>query len=200
MTATSNGVSKTTSISLVASTTTCPCSIWKPTTVPTLIAAIDTTPVELGVKFRSNVAGYILGVRFYKGPQNTGTHTGKLWSKGGTLLASVTFKKETDSGWQQADFSTPIAIAANTTYIVSYWSPASHYSADRGYFQSAGVTSAPLYALAEGEDGGNGVYTYSRSHFLDHLGFQQLLGGFVLQYCPFYHFDHRARQIKHPVN
>ena len=36
--------------------------------------------VELGVKFRSDVAGYITGIRFYKGAGNTGTHVGHLWT------------------------------------------------------------------------------------------------------------------------
>ena len=37
--------------------------------------------VELGVKFRTDVAGSITGVRFYKGSQNTGTHVGHLWTR-----------------------------------------------------------------------------------------------------------------------
>lgn len=116
------------------------------------------------MKFRSSAAGYILGIRFYKGPKNTGTHTGKLWTKGGTLLGTVTFSGETASGWQQANFATPIAIAANTTYVVSYWSPASHYSVNNTYF-TTGMTSGPLYALKDGEDGANSIYKYSSSAF-----------------------------------
>ena len=57
----------------------CPCSIWndcrhRPRSTN------DTSAVELGVKFRSDVAGYITGIRFYKGPDNTGTHVGHLWT------------------------------------------------------------------------------------------------------------------------
>jgi len=116
------------------------------------------------MKFRSQVAGYILGVRFYKDSKNIGTHTGSLWTKGGTLLATVTFSNETASGWQQANFSKPVAIAANTIYVVSYWSPASHNSfADKGFASS--ITNGPLYALKDGEDGGNGLYFYTRSTF-----------------------------------
>ncbi len=117
------------------------------------------------MKFRSSVAGYVLGVRFYKGPLNIGTHTGEVWTKGGTLLAQVTFGNETASGWQQANFSTPVAVAANTTYVISYWSPASHYSSNVNYFESSGITNGPLYALRNGQDGGNGVYRYNRSNF-----------------------------------
>ena len=42
-----------------------------------------TSAVEVGVKFRADVAGYITGVRFYKGPGNTGTHVGHLWTSSG---------------------------------------------------------------------------------------------------------------------
>ena len=36
----------------------------------------DHSAVELGVRFSSDVGGTITGIRFYKGPQNTGVHTG----------------------------------------------------------------------------------------------------------------------------
>jgi uncharacterized protein (TIGR03437 family) len=166
ITAKLNGSSTTASISLTTSTTaTCPCSVWKSTSLPTLVSDPDTGAVELGLKFKSKVAGYILGVRFYKGPQNTGTHAGHLWTSGGTLLASVTFASETSSGWQQALFSTPVAVTANTTYIVSYWAPAGHYPDDSSYFTASGVDNGPLHAMKDGEVGNNDVYTYTKSSF-----------------------------------
>ena len=54
----------------------------------------DASAVELGVRFTADVAGTITGMRFYKGPQNTGTHTGTLWSATGTKLATATFTSE----------------------------------------------------------------------------------------------------------
>ena len=72
------------------------------------------------MKFRTDVAGYITGVRFYKGTGNTGTHVGNLWTAGGTPLATATFTAETATGWQQVTFATPVAVAANTTYVASY--------------------------------------------------------------------------------
>jgi hypothetical protein len=35
-----------------------------------------------------------------------------LWNQAGEILAQVTFTNETDDGWQQADFSTPVAVTA----------------------------------------------------------------------------------------
>ncbi len=93
----------------------------------------------------SDVSGYITGIRFYKGPGNTGTHIGNLWTSTGTLLATVTFTDETASGWQEADFSTPVAITAGTTYVASYYAPAGDYAADTFYFALSGVNSGPLH-------------------------------------------------------
>ena len=71
--------------------TTASVTIWPVSAVPAIIDAGADSPVELGVKFRSDVSGHITGVRFYKSAANTGTHTGSLWSSTGALLASATF-------------------------------------------------------------------------------------------------------------
>ena len=95
-------------------------NLWSGSATPTAASDPDPNSVELGVKFGSDVAGWITGIRFYKGPGNTGTHIGHLWTSNGTRLASATFTNETASGWQQVSFATPVAIAANTTYVASY--------------------------------------------------------------------------------
>ncbi|MFI5894012.1 DUF4082 domain-containing protein [Actinoplanes sp. NPDC051513] len=138
----------------------CPCSIWPTTAAPTSPADSDTSAVELGVKFRSDLAGFVTGVRFYKGSGNSGTHVGHLWNASGTNLGTVTFTSETTTGWQTATFAAPIAVAANTTYIASYYAPNGRYAADNGGFASAAVDNAPLHALRDGTDGGNGIYRY----------------------------------------
>ena len=62
------------------------------------------------MKFKSDTFGMVSGIRFYKAAANTGTHIGTLWTSGGTKLAQVTFTGETASGWQQANFSTPVIV------------------------------------------------------------------------------------------
>jgi hypothetical protein len=104
-------------------------------------------------------------VRFYKAGTNTGTHIGSLWSNTGTLLATATFSGETASGWQQVLFTTPVAVTANTTYVVSYHTDTGNYGFTGGAFTSAGVDNAPLHALATGVDGANGVYRYGATAF-----------------------------------
>ena len=110
------------------------------------------------MKFQSSVAGSVVGLAFYKGPQNTGTHVGNLWNSNGTNLASVTFDGETASGWQTMNFANPVNIPANTTFIISYHTTAGFYSADRNFFINS-LTVGPLVALATGS-GGNDVYNY----------------------------------------
>ena len=92
-------------------------------------------------------------------------HTGSLWTLAGTLLSTVTFTNETASGWQQATLPAPVAVTANTTYVVSYHSPLGIYSATSGAFASAGVINGPLEALSNSAAGGNGVYRYGPTAF-----------------------------------
>jgi hypothetical protein len=140
-------------------------TIWDAAESPVVDADPDDTAVEVGVKFTSDVDGLITGIRFYKSATNTGVHTGSLWSSAGALLATATFTGETASGWQQVDFATPVAIAANTVYVASYHTDTGHYADDTGYFATAGIDNPPLHALRDGVSGPNGVYVYGASAF-----------------------------------
>jgi hypothetical protein len=143
----------------------CPCSIWADSEQPAVPAANDSGAVELGVKFRADTAGWVTGVRFYKGAGNTGTHTGTLWSATGQQLARATFAGESAAGWQEVAFDTPVAVTAGTTYVASYHAPNGRYSHNAGAFASAGVDRGPLHALQSGVDGPNGVYLYGSGGF-----------------------------------
>jgi hypothetical protein len=146
-------------------------TIWPGTTVPGLTDGGPDSPVELGVKFRSDMNGYITGIRFYKASTNTGTHTGNLWTADGKLLATATFTGETTSGWQQVNFSSPVAVTAGTVYVASYHTDVGHYSVDQNYFTSGGTDNAPLHALADGVSGFNGVYAYGSTSNFPGLGY-----------------------------
>jgi hypothetical protein len=86
---------------------------------PVVTNASDGVNYELGTAFTTTAAGQVNGIRFWKAPSETATHTGNIWSSTGQLLASVTFTNETASGWQQQALAVPIWIAANTRYVVS---------------------------------------------------------------------------------
>ncbi|AMA61177.1 hypothetical protein BCCGELA001_10900 [Bradyrhizobium sp. CCGE-LA001] len=133
-------------------------SLFSNNPTPSVVSVNDSNSVELGVKFRASSAGDVTGLRFYKGPSNTGTHTANLWSSTGTLLATTTFTNETASGWQQVNFPTAVTLTPGTTYVASYHT-SGNYSADPNLFSSA-VTNGPLTAPSSASSGGNGVYAY----------------------------------------
>ncbi|WP_244484440.1 DUF4082 domain-containing protein [Mesorhizobium sp. Root552] len=131
-------------------------SLFASNSTPAIIADNDPNSVELGMKFTASTAGTITGIKFYKGSQNTGTHTGSLWTSTGSLMGTLTFTNETASGWQSATFNTPIQISAGQTYVVSYHTNG-FYSANNNYF-TAPVTNGPLTAPVNA-----GVYAYGSS-------------------------------------
>ncbi len=135
------------------------------TTAPAIADSGDPgANVELGMKFNSDKAGWVTGVRYFKSAANTGVHTGTLWTAGGTPLATVTFANETASGWQQASFSTPVAITAGTTYVVSYHTTTGHYAFTQNGF-TAPIDNAPIHGLGSVASGGNGVFHYGDTSF-----------------------------------
>ncbi|WP_164515429.1 DUF4082 domain-containing protein [Microbacterium sp. 10M-3C3] len=125
------------------------------TTTPTSTQTAETASVELGMAFRSTVAGTVTAIRFYKAAGDTGTHTGSLWDATGTRLAQVTFPSESASGWQRAVLSTPVTLTAGQTYTVSYLSPRGAYTYTSRAFATA-VSSGPLTTVAPD----NGRYRY----------------------------------------
>ena len=139
--------------------------MWQPSTVPAVPDADDPSPVNLGLKFFSDVSGFVKGVRFYEGAGNLGTHVGSLLTNTGALLANATFTNESPSGWQEVLFDSAVAIAANTTYVVSYHTNVGHYSATAGYFNTTRADASPLHAPPTADAGGNGVYFYGAEGF-----------------------------------
>ncbi len=87
--------------------------------VPAVVSVTDNQAYELGVRFRSQVAGELRAIRYYRAPGETGTHTGHIWTASGTLLATVPFTSETATGWQEARLPTPLLLQGNTDYVVS---------------------------------------------------------------------------------
>ena len=125
---------------------------------PAIITVNDSNDVELGLKFRADVAGSITAIQFYKGPSNTDPHEVHLWTNTGTLLASANSTGETTSGWQTVPLAQPVSITPGTTYVASYHSDG-FYSASPDFF-AADVLSGHLLAPSSSSSGGNGVYAY----------------------------------------
>jgi hypothetical protein len=122
---------------------------------PAVPSSGEADPIEVGTAFTPSVAGTATSIRFYKGAGNGGTHVGHLFSaSGGAPLATVTFANETASGWQTAEFPTPVALVAGQKYVVSYVAPQGNFSFTRDYFTTP-KTTGPLTA---GTDNGRFLY------------------------------------------
>jgi VCBS repeat-containing protein len=134
---------------------------------PAVVNTDDQASVELGVRFQTSVAGTISGIRFYKGSQDTSTHTGSLWSSTGVQLGKLTFTNETATGWQTAYFTSPITVTPGQIYTASYHTDTGRYSSTTNYFTSD-VTSGPLTAPASN----NGVYRYGTGSLFPTATFQ----------------------------
>lgn len=148
-------------------------TIFPPSATPNLTTPNDGVALEVGMKFRSTVSGQVLGVRYYKGASfTTGTRIGHIWSSTGTLLGAATFIDETASGWQEVMFSTPVTIAANTTYVVAYHSSGGHYTVTNPYFVSNAPSTGPLSGLQYGVDGPNGMYRYTPTPAFPNTSYQ----------------------------
>jgi hypothetical protein len=96
------------------------------------------------MKFIPSTNGQILGLRFYKGAGNTGTHLGNIWGANGNLLRSATFGNETESGWQEVYFAEPVDVAAGHQYTASYFAPNGNYSVTFGEFLTEGRSTPHL--------------------------------------------------------
>lgn len=132
--------------------------------------------LELGVKFTTAQAGAITQLRYFRAAADAGdtdVREGRLWGPDGTLLATVTFTSLPNEGsWQFATLATPVAVLANTQYVVSYRTN-NNYVATQGFFSPAleaaydgvdndafsgefGGVSAPQSVASSG----NGVFNY----------------------------------------
>jgi len=122
--------------------------------------------VTVGTKFLSSVDGYVNSMRFYKQSGMGGTHIGAIFSvtPSEALIAQVTYTNETASGWQTANFTSPVPITGGSTYIMATYASDGQFAWDNNYFDAAGshptgVTSGPLTALPDnGVFGSNGLY------------------------------------------
>ncbi len=133
----------------------CPCTLFDDSLVPAVVEAADRDAVTLGVRVTPDTNGQVTGIRFYKGVNNTGSHTGTLWAADGTVLATGTFTDESTTGWQTLTFPTPVTVRKDITYVASYRTTVGRYSASPGAFAIADLSRPPLRVTSTA-----GAYTY----------------------------------------
>lgn len=117
----------------------------------------DQLAVELGTRFTARTSGQATGVRFFKTEGVKGAHTGTLWSSTGKRLATVDFRNESRSGWQVAEFASPVRLTAGASYVVSYSVPKGGRYATT--VDSRAQSTTNHLAVARNA----GVYSYGRS-------------------------------------
>ena len=127
------------------------------------------------MRFTANAAGTITELRYFRGAadaSDTDTRVLNLWNAAGVLLGSVTVTSTAgESGWQVGTLSTPIAIQAGATYVVSYGTT-QNYAATANYFTTAhsgpdGVLTAGVASgvFADGTPGVFPTATYNASNY-----------------------------------
>jgi hypothetical protein len=152
------------SIAPAGAATTSPQALWGTEITPPCIAVAgdpcgvpDVNSVELGVKFQTAQPISIVGVRFYRG--DAGTWSGSVWDVGGSQLQTAP-DSTPGSGWQDAMFAAPVAMAPGQTFIASYFAPAAGYAWQYDYFLNSDLTVGPVTALQSVEGNRNGVFRY----------------------------------------
>ncbi|WP_102127581.1 DUF4082 domain-containing protein [Deinococcus planocerae] len=110
---------------------------------------------ELGTRVRPLANGRLYAIRYFKAPGETAvpcggcdhTHTGRVWSNDGRLLATARFLGESAPGWQEAQLDHPLAVQLNETYVVTV-DVNSHYVVTVGGLQG-GLLNGKLFAPSE---------------------------------------------------
>ena len=108
--------------------------------------------LELGVKIEVTQSARLEAVRYWRDSAETGAHTARVWTAGGTLLASVPFTGESGSGWQEQQLAAPLALTPGATYVVSVGVNTAFSMQDMAF--ASPIVSGPLRSIA----GPNGVY------------------------------------------
>ena len=136
-------------------------SIWPPNAVPAVPASDDTGAVEVGVKFRVDVAGRVTGIRFYKGPGNAGPTSATCGAPTATLLGDRDVRRRDGDGLAAGQLRRRRCPSPpGTTYVVVVPRPQRAGTPPTAATSPRRVDNGPLHALANGAVGGNGVYRY----------------------------------------
>lgn len=104
---------------------------------PTQAAEAPGTDYELATRYTTSSDINITAVRVWHG-LNSGnvSRAGRVWSTGGSLLASVGMTNTLSSGWTEFDLASPLFVAAGTTFDVSY-NTVEYYGAVAGGYPRA---------------------------------------------------------------
>ena len=119
----------------------------------------DGNDYTFGTVFTSSANGQVHGIKWFFPDHLPNDHVVGLlysWTSNGVgaELARVTFTN-TQSGWNQATFTSPINITANTKYVAAVWT-VDRFVRVNNQFVSAGVTSGNLTSPQDSGGTNNG--------------------------------------------
>lgn len=120
----------------------------------------DNNEVNLGLRFRSDIAANVTGVRFWARSGDSGLRSAYLWTNGGSLLTSGSATITTE-GWITVNFPSSVAIDANITYVISVYFGDGRFVSTFDFFASGPYINGHLRGMQDGVDGANGLYSYS---------------------------------------
>src|SRR5262249_21613293 len=107
---------RTVTVTVRAADGSCPCVLQFPPAGVGPADDPDSVPVELGLRFRSDRPGSVLGLLFVHYPDNVGPFVGHLWTDTGDLLAEATLDSTADAR-PYLRFDQPVPIEADRTYV-----------------------------------------------------------------------------------
>ncbi|HEY7052912.1 MAG TPA: DUF4082 domain-containing protein [Mycobacterium sp.] len=106
---------------------------WPDDKKPTVLSEPDDRSIEVGTEFTTASDGKITAIRFYRGPDNTGSTNVTLWGSDGSKMATAPIPPG-PSGWREIRFAEAVPVEADRNYVVSYHASSGHYSSDPDTF------------------------------------------------------------------
>lgn len=79
----------------------------------------DGIPWELGMSFTVVEDGAITALRHFQVDGDAYTHTGRLWTAAGELLATAVFTQGSPNNWAEVALDVPVDVFAGQSYVVS---------------------------------------------------------------------------------
>lgn len=134
---------------------------------PTQVA--DAADYELGVVYRADADLTISHLRIWSGAGevNVTNRRGRIWSSGGSTLATVTLADDLTTGWSLHALDVPLEVSSGTTFMVSF-STGGNYGALEAALNSNVVSAdGQVVALAAASSlgGRNGKFNTTPGSF-----------------------------------
>jgi len=139
-----------------------------------VVSANDPGPdraTEAGVRFKSEVAGYVVAIRFHRRVDDSASQVVHLWTGEGDLLAEARSDWEGVSGWQEVPLPRPVAIEAGASYVASRQLGEGRVPVTKSYFEQ-GVANPPLHVDVGTPANVGGVFAFGHTRTFPTEGFR----------------------------